>query len=71
VIAKRKPSTRVPRRLQSLAARVADAQREWAHRQNARGVPVMIKPPSVQALEGIHTEAELRATAIAYVRPIA
>jgi hypothetical protein len=66
----RRSHTRVPRHLQALAARVAREQRSWAHRQNARGVAVVIKPPSVQALQSIHTEADVFATAVAWTRPI-
>jgi hypothetical protein len=60
----------MPRQLQALAARVTRAQRAWAHQQNERGVAVVIKPPSVRALQAIRTEADLIATAMTYVRPV-
>jgi hypothetical protein len=67
----RRLSKSIPRSLQSLAAEVERAQFEWAHQQNARGRAVVLKKPSVRALQGINTKAELLATAIAHVRPIA
>ena len=66
---KRRSFTRVPRHLQALEARVAREQRKWAHRQNARGRAVLIKSPSLEALERIKTRSrphrhgdDLRAT---------